>query len=231
MTTIPNILQMHWFWGDLPQWGAWNVAEWSEALAPLGWSVEVVQEVPGDLPARYRAVLDDPPTARFRADMLRYWLMYKRGGLYVDMDTRPAGGVTTLNELAAAAADAVCLPATRVGGVCLVDNCLMLAAPGNEFWLGCLERCLDRDGWVKPGSWYGGCNVFGFDVFGGASPDGVRILADGVVSEVTANERKWHLLGRREDLGDKREAVLRHYRVSRAGALATLLEERDYGVL
>jgi inositol phosphorylceramide mannosyltransferase catalytic subunit len=70
----PRLLEMRQTWLDLHP--DWTHVLWSDDLLP---------------PITHRALYDDPPCkpinhGQFRADLLRYDILYEHGGVYVDMD-------------------------------------------------------------------------------------------------------------------------------------------------
>lgn len=210
VAACPRVLRMQWFWDPMPTWVAANAAEWRAALAPIGWEVELLDTVPAACAAEWRAVYELAPTGRFRADLVRYWLMHDRGGAYVDADTRPAARVREIEAIAAAATGPV-LVLARFGAVEAPDNCFLLSPPGHEFWAGCLARCRVPETWAWPRCWFGGCNVYG-------DLGACRVLAPEWMAEATMHDRKWHGRGRREDLVDV-PALMKHYRMDRVRGL------------
>ena len=61
-----------------------------------------------------------------QVDMFRYFLMYKYGGLYVDMDYRFLKKYDLLDYK-------VVLPISRDDPICL-SNCIMASEPNHPFW-------------------------------------------------------------------------------------------------
>lgn len=91
--TIPKRLHFVWVGSPIPGHLLSNVSEW-RALHP-DWSVHIWTDknIPilrnSDLYQRAKSVVPLDAVGQFRADILRYELLYDFGGFYADMDTRP----------------------------------------------------------------------------------------------------------------------------------------------
>ena len=71
-----------------------------------------------------------------QGDVLRYMLMHKYGGLYLDMDVECFSAVDeSLGDFT------IILQGTGIEGV---TNAVMASAPNNSFWLEVLKTCQDR---------------------------------------------------------------------------------------
>lgn len=134
---IPKIIQLHWFFDPLPEWARLNVEEY-RLLFP-DWDVRVFTEIPEDLPQSLRDKIKWAPHSRVQADLVRYWLMYKYGGIYCDMDTRPKKGFDDLRE------HTLFLPEVKIKRSKLIDICFMGSEPGQPFWLDLLDGCLKAE--------------------------------------------------------------------------------------
>ena len=170
---IPKILQLHWFWNDWPAFGDQVVSEWRAALP--GWDVMVLREIPEDLPSDLKPFLEEdriPPANR--ADLVRNFMMWKVGGIYVDFDSRPIVGAD-MNELL----EHSCFlprcngkdkPVTEYNG--WIDSCILGSEPHHPFWEQVLENCRRPASWKNPAQWFCGYNTFE----GYQSRDDVEVL-------------------------------------------------------
>jgi hypothetical protein len=157
---IPKILQLHWFWNDWPPFGDQVVREWA-AMLP-GWEVMVMREIPEDFPEDLRPFLDEgriPPANR--ADLVRNFTMWKYGGIYVDLDTRP---IRPFDDglLHRACFLPLCngrdREVTPADG--WIDSCILGSEPGHPFWRDVLENCRRPASWRNPAQWFCGYNTF-----------------------------------------------------------------------
>lgn len=196
---IPKILQLHWFWDSLGSWAEQNVAEWRARYEPLGWDVRLYDSVPSDLPPQYKEAMLRAPHSRFRADLVRYYLMQRDGGVYVDLDTRP--GPKDLSDLL----DADRVLMARIGAKPLADICVLGSRPGAPMWSEMLESCRSVETGPRPHWWFSHMNVMP-DV---ADRDDVRVLAPEDVCWATTNEALSHCSGHREDVVES--CYVKHY--------------------
>ena len=89
---IPKTLHVIWLGSPIPQKFMGNIADW-QLLNP-GWSLDVWTEPLHDmynLDLYWDAGLYVKPDAvwQMRADLLRYEILQRHGGFYVDVDTKP----------------------------------------------------------------------------------------------------------------------------------------------
>lgn len=131
---IPKLLQLHWFWDEWPAYGDANVSEWAEMLPD--WEIRVYREVPRGLPAAVTSRMAALPDGRRRADPVRYFTLWRDGGVYVDLDTRP---LRRFDELLACRAFYPL--ATLSGGPPFPTICCLGGEPGHDFFRRCLMRC------------------------------------------------------------------------------------------
>ena len=74
----------------------------------------------------------------FQGDTLRYMLLHKYGGLYIDLDVQCFSSIEdSLGNYT------IVLQGTGIEGV---TNAVMASAPGNSFWLDVLKVCQNRAG-------------------------------------------------------------------------------------
>jgi len=73
-----------------------------------------------------------------RADVWRYAILYKRGGVYVDIDAKITG---SLSELIQPTDDYI---VTREGNKDYFNNWIMISAPGHPFLRRVLDMCIER---------------------------------------------------------------------------------------
>lgn len=93
---IPKIIQIHWFFDSMPHWVEKAINAYREFFPD--WDVRVYTEIPSDMPEEYLDVMRQAPHSRLRADLIRWWLLYRDGGIYVDADTLPAHDFSPLLE-------------------------------------------------------------------------------------------------------------------------------------
>lgn len=128
--TIPPIL--HGFWDDasLPAFNAECRAAWAR-LEPT-WTQRLwTPDALPPMPPRYRAALETSRNWGEFSDILRYWLLYRFGGVWADLDTRP------LRPLSPLIADTACFTPTMSAPVADPATCeqwLLGASPAHPFW-------------------------------------------------------------------------------------------------
>lgn len=150
---IPKILQFHWFFDPLPAWAEGNLTEW-RAKYP-DWEVRLYREIPKDLPKALRNLLGVAPTGRTKADLLRYWLLHRDGGVYADLDTRPCRKIG--NELLQHSAFHARF--NFMGHNELYDICFLGSEPGHQVWLDMLKGCKNWSRGASPSTYFWSGNV------------------------------------------------------------------------
>jgi mannosyltransferase OCH1-like enzyme len=91
--SIPKSIHLIWTGPPLPGWAQANMFAWRD-LHPK-WRVRLWREgdlkdlMNQDLYDRAEAIVPPDAVGQFRADVARYEILYRFGGLYVDVDTRP----------------------------------------------------------------------------------------------------------------------------------------------
>jgi len=202
---IQKLLQFHWFREPLPAWGAANLAEWRAAYPD--WEVRLVAAPPEDLPERYRAVLERCPTPRLKADLERYWLMHRDGGVYADLDTRPLRKIEgLLNARLFIGCSRLPESDSRLG---FVDQALLGSEPGHEFWLECLEGCLGAETGFWAANWFWLGNIKGEETL--RADRRLLLLRPEATPVATPDETLAFLAGEREPLPVTGTAILKHY--------------------
>ncbi len=81
---IPKIA--HWIWlnDNLPDWAARNINSF-RTLHP-DWIIRIWHDLPKEFPDSLRAIFDELLWYSSRSDILRYWLLWEYGGIYLDTD-------------------------------------------------------------------------------------------------------------------------------------------------
>lgn len=176
---IPKILQFHWFFDPLPDWLLANLDEW-RALYP-DWDLRLYRDIPSDLPEFARELMDAAPTGRLKADIVRYWLLHRDGGIYADLDTRPCRKIG--DELLRMRAFQ-----TRInlfGKTPILDVCFLGSEPGHPFWMDLLDGCRRLPPEERQYGWYWSVHVYPDDLE--HAPD-VDILPTTAIESSTPDE-------------------------------------------
>lgn len=79
---IPRIAHFIWF-GGIPSWMKYNIDLFKKHNPE--WEVQVHNTL-DVLPEELRTVADKCPQSCQKADILRYWVIYEKGGIYIDSD-------------------------------------------------------------------------------------------------------------------------------------------------
>ncbi len=146
---IPRIIQFHWFFDPIPNWLQQTIEEYRRFYSGTGWDIRFYAQVPTDIPGKYKKKMYDAPHSRYRADLLRWWLLYRDGGIYVDADTRPVNSLEPLREHKAFVSQ---LP-FRVDKHWPEIYCVG-SEPGLQLWLDALEGCLNAEKLGQPDTWF-----------------------------------------------------------------------------
>lgn len=141
---IPKRIQIHWFEDHFPHWVDKAINKYHEFFP--GWEICVYREIPRDLPEKYRKVMENAPHPRYRADLVRWWLLYRDGGIYVDADTLP---LRDFSELL----DYKCF-FPRLGPRRSIDIFFIGAEPGLPLFKEALEGCLNYEKGPLPGTYF-----------------------------------------------------------------------------
>lgn len=132
---IPKHIQYHQFW-DIPEYSvAETVAEYT-AIMP-DYEHRVYTELDPEFIADFGNLFSpDTMDAPYMADVVRYWYLWKYGGFYVDLDTRPVRRFDPLltNDV------------SFVGGMQMKNIVIPYfafagAVMNDAFWLDCLHEC------------------------------------------------------------------------------------------
>lgn len=81
---IPKILHFVWMGSEPPEWATANIARARE-LHP-GWEVKVYRDLPEDMPDSLRAAAGACGMWCLVSDIIRWWVLYRDGGIYIDAD-------------------------------------------------------------------------------------------------------------------------------------------------
>lgn len=177
---IPKILHFNWFFDEWPDYGDNVVTKYLSMFR--GWEVRILREVPDDMPEELsRLVNDRRILSPFRADLVRYWILYRDGGVYVDLDSLPLKNFEDLLDFNVFAARCNGRKnVSTVGSPCWIDSCFLGSAKKDPYWERVFDNCLHPEAWNVPKAWFAAENVL---------PDtGVMLLED-AVQEVDGAEK------------------------------------------
>jgi mannosyltransferase OCH1-like enzyme len=77
-----------------------------------------------------------------RVDAIRPFILYKHGGVYVDMDTSPRYNITPLLDVyAVPGVEVICAPSANTN---TASNWLMASVPESEFWMRTIDEMVVR---------------------------------------------------------------------------------------
>lgn len=148
---IPKTIHFNFFWEEPPEWVLENVREWQERNPDF----EIVfwDDLP-DMEQKYVDAIEIPERYCHKADLVREWILYRYGGIYVDVDTRPIRPLADwLLEEEAFAIGMI------LHGTVYVDNYFMGSEPKSRALGRALELCLDQSQWDYPHCYFGSCNT------------------------------------------------------------------------
>lgn len=127
---IPRVLHQIWVGGPVPPWLAEMRQTWLELHPSPGW--EHILWTDDDLPPiTHGALYDDPPCppathGQMRADLLRYDILFRYGGVYVDLDFEAQRPIDEL------LAGIDCFAAWETDDV-WIGNAILGSTPGHPF--------------------------------------------------------------------------------------------------
>lgn len=84
---IPDLIHFIWLGGKMPEWYAYNIANWQKNLPEFQikiWTDEESDDLM--LKTRYSAFYRMCENLGMKSDLLRYHILHKYGGLYMDTD-------------------------------------------------------------------------------------------------------------------------------------------------
>lgn len=206
---IPRVLHLMWIGGKAPGWVMATVNEYRQTHPD--WSISMWTRIPENLPGDLRTVMEEAPTLRYASDVLRYWILYRHGGVYVDVDTRPLRPLGVVLDMVG---ERSCFHATVPGDERQIpDNFLMGSTPGSLFLSQVLAFAARPDVRQRSQAYCGGVNLFpvspaDFSVV--ALPDSMAIvpgwMGDGEYQELRADRIPGELMAK-----DPSGPVLKHY--------------------
>jgi hypothetical protein len=139
---------MMFFGSEPPDWALANVAEFRAANPAYDL---VFWTEPPRMPSALEKAKAWTNDRRFQADLVRYWILYEHGGLYVDTDCRPVrpfDEAVLLNPCFVASHR----PHTAKHGE--ISNYFMGSEPRSPGIATVLSRCLDQGSWPSPGKFF-----------------------------------------------------------------------------
>lgn len=131
---IPRLIQLHRFWDD-KQFPITDTAKMYHGLLGDGVTMLMLREIPSEFMGQYSALVERKDLEpRMLADAVRYWCLYRYGGVYVDADTRPLRSFDSL----------FAMDGPFVAGVDMGEPyfCLAGGPQGDPVWIDCLDHCL-----------------------------------------------------------------------------------------
>lgn len=139
---IPKIIHQTWKTERLPAWARRLYASWSTHNPDYQhwlWTDQDLRAlIETDFPW-FLDTYDSFPLTIQRVDAARYFILYKYGGVYADLDFECYKSLDDFTE----SDDSIILSkSSNIGSV--VTNALMMSAPGQEFWLH-LARRIQRE--------------------------------------------------------------------------------------
>ncbi len=172
---IPKIIQLHWFGEKWPIWAQYTLDTYKDMMPD--WNIHIYRQIPDDLPMEYYEAMQRAPTMRLKADLIRWWLLYRDGGMYVDMDTRP---LKTFEGIRNKKTFFQTLKGKRP------DIFWVGTEPGRQLFIDALEGCKNAESGPRASTWFWIGNVLP-DV---ANYEGVEIFPSSYVYHTTAEETK-----------------------------------------
>ena len=155
--TIPKIIHQTWKTTEIPEQWKSSVQKY-QALSAHGfqyilWTDDdnrnlIATEFPWFLDQ-----FDAYPYGIQRADAIRYFILYKYGGIYSDLDIQPKDNFPAFVDMYQHAD--ICLPSTKSGNAFAgqnFSNCFMMSSPECDFWPLVWKRLQDpfrKRGWKK----------------------------------------------------------------------------------
>jgi len=139
MKTIPKIIHQTWKTADVPQQWQSSTDKY-RALKDQGfeyklWTDEDNRNLIKDHFPWFLQKFDAYKNPIQRADAVRYFILYKYGGIYSDLDIQPKDNFCEFYEMYKKAD--VCLPSTKHGnsfGDQNISNCFMMSQAESAFW-------------------------------------------------------------------------------------------------
>lgn len=136
---IPQLIHQTWKTQTVPAHWASSEAKY-RALEAEGWTYKLWTDEDNRALIRdhfpwFLAHFDAYPYPIQRADAVRYFILYKFGGIYSDLDIQPKANFTAFYQMYRHAD--LALPSTKSGngfGTQNLSNCFMMSAPVCPFW-------------------------------------------------------------------------------------------------
>jgi len=143
-SAVPHIVHIIWFGGDQPEPVARCIAEWRRLNERNDWRI-IVHHDDSELLPELRAAYDTATDAAQRSDLLRYSLIARYGGWYVDADMWP---VQPMDAVAQFGEPGDRLIVSRQHGHKSGDrlpyaNAPIAGAPGNAGIMAVVRRCAE----------------------------------------------------------------------------------------
>lgn len=147
---FPNIIHQIFFkfpeQHEIPKKWLQNHEEWKrihpQYIVKL-WSSEMSEELIRELDIEFLDIYNNYPHEIQRVDAIRYFILYKYGGLYVDLDTLPSRDITPLLNIYFHNNTKVLLAKSQNMNNS-ASNWFMASTPKNTFWLHVIEEMKKR---------------------------------------------------------------------------------------
>lgn len=181
---IPKKIHLQWFFDEVPVFADYVIQKYREMMPD--YDVVFWRSLPEDLPEEIANFCNDSRIATAcRADILRYWTLYRHGGFYADMDSLPLRSFDSLVNLGFLCCRANGIPNARTDcGKGWIDCCLLGSEPGHEFWTVVFDKCRHHEQWRQANAWFAPVNTFPRELF---NQYGVTVL-DNAIQEVKPKE-------------------------------------------
>lgn len=137
------IIHMTWKTKKLPKRFQKAVNEWSEIGRVIVYDDD---DLRNEIPQKYLDFYDSLPKQIFRVDLARYFILYKKGGIYADMDTIPLksfGPLVSLNKVVLG--NEPLEHSTKIYGKDqVICNAIMVSPPRQPFWMDLINYIVDN---------------------------------------------------------------------------------------
>jgi hypothetical protein len=134
---------MTWKTKELPERFQKAVNEWNKIGTVIVYDDEDLRNF---IPIKYLSFYDSLPKQIFRVDFARYWILYKYGGIYADMDTLP---LKSFDDLISLNKVILCEePVEHARKIYnknqVICNAIMVSPPIETFWLNLVDFIMDN---------------------------------------------------------------------------------------
>jgi len=129
---IPKVLHFIWLGGEIPEHYITNINDWSKKNP--NFTVEIwTDEDAKNFDMKNRSIFDESENLGMKSDILRYEILYKHGGVYLDTDFFCLQPLDDLNEMYDFYS-CICLDREPIAG-----NGMIACSPNHEIMGYCIE--------------------------------------------------------------------------------------------